>query len=130
MKFLNDEKPRLLPLDAFATDAGPLSSMFQGVVDGTAFMVVWKRNIQPYLNAKGEFDNSKSEQNLIQGTPTCGQKRRSTAKVLLSATNNHLSLMMRQQWTQLFRITFLVGSMLFKLYSILNWGGGEGVGGG
>ena len=89
MKFLNDEKPRLLPLDAFATDAGPLSSIFQGVVDGTAFMVIWKRNIQPYLNAKGEFDNSKSEQNLIQGetsTPTCGQKRRSTAKVLLPAT--------------------------------------------
>jgi hypothetical protein len=83
---LNDEKPRLLPLDAFATDAGPLSSKFQGV----AFMVVWKRNIQPYLNAKGEFEHPTPEQNLSQlqeaSTPSCGQKRRSTAKVLLPAT--------------------------------------------
>ena len=86
---MNDEKARLLPLDAVSTDASRLSSKFQGVVVGTAFMVIWKRHIQPYLNTKGEFGNSfASEQNLSQGevsTPSSGRKRRSTAKVLLPA---------------------------------------------
>ena len=68
VKFLNQKARLLHTLDAFSTDASPLKSKFQGVVDGTAFMIVWKRHIQPYLNTKGEFGNSSAfEQNLSQG---------------------------------------------------------------
>ena len=48
-------------------------------------MDVWKKNILPYLNAKGEFDNSKSDPRKNKYTNMC-QKYRSTAKVFLPAT--------------------------------------------
>ena len=57
-------------------------------------MVVWKRHIQPYLSSAGEFNSSSaSEQNQNQlevNAPTCGQKRGSSAKVLLKIARKSL----------------------------------------
>ena len=92
VKFLGEHKARLLSLNSFAADANSLSKQFQGCLEGTNFVTVWKSHIQPYLNVDtGEyaFDDSSigtSEMVLVDALSGNGNKRKNDSPVILPAT--------------------------------------------
>ena len=92
VKFLGEHKARLLSLNSFAADANSLSKQFQGCLEGTNFVTVWKSHIQPYLNVDtGEyaFDDSSigtSEMVLVDAPSGNGNKRKNDSPVIVPAT--------------------------------------------
>ena len=92
VKFLDEHKAKLLSLNSFAADANSLSKQFQGCLQGTNFVTVWKSHIQPYLNVDtGEyaFDDSSigtSEMVLVDAPSGNGNKRKNDSPVIVPAT--------------------------------------------